>query len=181
MAIDKQDLYEVIEATVEAKAVNKMVNIWGTIIMVILFIPYGLVWGIELDGSIFLKFIAGYFVFILLHELLHLCGYVFVGKAKLNEVKLGVFWKHLMPYANCKVPLKISHYRIAVFMPVILGIGPLAYGYASGSGFYFTIGLVMTIGSYGDFVILWMIRNFRKEAYIQDHPSEIGCIVYVPK
>ena len=128
-----------------------------------------------------LKTFLAYFVFILLHELLHLFGYVCIGKVKLNEVKLGVFWKHLMPYALCKVPLKINHYRIALFLPVILGVGPMAYGYACGSGFYFMIGLLMFSGSFGDFIILWMLRNFRKEAYIQEHHSKIGCFVYVPK
>lgn len=182
MKINKRDSYKVIEATIEAKTVNKIVNIWGTVTMLILLIPYVLVWGIgELNGGFLLSVIAIYIVLIVLHELLHLFGYVFIGKAKLNEVKLGVFWKHLMPYAHCKVPLKINHYRIAVMMPVILAIGPLIYGYASGNGLYFTIGILMSISSFGDFIILWNLINYQKDAYIQDHSSEIGCIVHVPK
>ncbi|MBM7097701.1 DUF3267 domain-containing protein [Bacillus sp. H-16] len=66
---------------------------------------------------------------IVVHEFLHAAGYVYIGKASWRDVKFGIIWKQFMPYAHCRVPLRINHYRMAVFLPVILGVVPLTYAF----------------------------------------------------
>ncbi|MBB5171945.1 DUF3267 domain-containing protein [Texcoconibacillus texcoconensis] len=173
--------YKEIDETMDAEKVNKLVNVWTLVLAVVLIIPYWRIWGIgEYEISLMFKVIISYFIFILVHELLHLIGYIFVGKASIDQVKLGIIWKYLMPYAHCKVPMKITHYKISVLLPFILGIVPIIFAFLYGNGFWFIIGFLMTVGSLGDFIIIWILRKYPREVYIQDHPSKIGCIVYTP-
>ena len=174
--------YQKIDETREMEDIQKPLLIGTFTIMAALLIPYLFIWGFgEIQLLFIIKLAAGYILFIIIHELLHLVGYLFFGKAKLSEVKLGVLWKHLTPYAHCRIPLQIKAYRISVVLPVVLGIVPLLYSFINGDDYWFSLGLFMTIGSLGDFIILWLLRNYSTDVYVQDHVSKIGCIVYTPQ
>ena len=181
MSNDSLQAYQKEDETREMDELNKPLLIGTFAMMTTLFIPYWFIWGFgEIELLFLIKLAAGYIMFIILHEILHLVGYLFFGKAKLSEVKLGVLWKQLTPYAHCKIPLRIKAYRISVVLPVVLGILPLLYAFINGDDSWFSIGLFMTIGSVGDFFILWLLRKYPSEVYVQDHVSKIGCIVYTP-
>ncbi|WP_223702368.1 DUF3267 domain-containing protein [Sutcliffiella deserti] len=160
MVQESLESYEELDETLEASIVNKLMNRWATLVLVVMVIPYWVIWGIgESSLAFVLKIIGGYMLFILLHELLHVFGYIVIGRAKIGEVKLGLLWKHLMPYAHCKVALKINHYRIALVLPLILGVFPSLYAYLFGSGYWMIIGIFMTAGALGDLLILWTLRE----------------------
>ncbi len=182
MLTDSLDSYNKIDETREMEDLNKPIMIGTFTIIAALLIPYWLIWRIgEIGLSFLIKLAFGYLLLILAHELLHLLGYIFFGKAKISEVKLGVLWKQLTPYAHCKIPIIIKAYRVIVFLPVVLGIAPLIYAFLNGDDYWFFLGLSMTIGSLGDFIILWLLRNYPADVFVQDHPSKIGCIVYTPQ
>lgn len=172
--------YKKEDKTMDASRVNNIIMVWTLILVLAIGVPYWFIWGIsdfEIT-SILIVFVV-YILFIFLHELLHLFGYIFIGKAKTTQVKLGIIWKYLMPYAHCKIPMKITHYKISILLPFILGIVPLMFAFLYGNGFWFVIGFLMSTGSLGDFLILWMLKGYPKETLVQDHPSKIGCYVYV--
>lgn len=181
MLPDSLQSYQKTDATREMEDIQKPLLIGTVIIMAVMLIPYWFLWGIgEFNFLFLIKLFFGYILFIILHELLHMVGYLLFGKAKFSEVKLGVLWKQLTPYAHCKIPLRIYAYRISVLLPVVLVIFPLIYAFLVGNDYWFVIGTLMTIGSLGDFIILWLLRNFTTDVYVQDHSSKIGCVVYTP-
>jgi hypothetical protein len=142
---------------------------------------YFLIWGFHFDfGFNFLwKFYLGYLVGIIIHEILHALGFMIFGKVKRSEIKFGVMWKHLTPYAHCKVPMKVMSYRIALLLPVIFtGIIPLIIAIAIGDGLWVAISVFLVAGGIGDWIIFRKIKQFSGNSIIEDHPSAIGCIVY---
>ncbi|WP_096186520.1 DUF3267 domain-containing protein [Evansella halocellulosilytica] len=162
--------------------VNFIGTVLAILLILVLVIPYGFIWGIGMVADFSLLYALFWFVLlIILHEILHLVGYTLIGGAKWSEIKLGVMWKQLMPYAHCKVPLKINHYRIAVLLPIVLGIFPTIIGYLYGNGLIAIIGIFMTTVSIGDLMIIHTLRKFPKRSFVQDHPNKIGCIVYLPQ
>ncbi|WP_236634751.1 DUF3267 domain-containing protein [Alteribacter lacisalsi] len=177
-----EERYEVYDRTFSVARANKQALIWGGVIFIVTMVAFVAVWGPRGNGFSELLWIGlTIFAFIFLHELLHAAGYILAGKVKAGDVKLGVFWKKLTPYAHCKVPIRAEAYRFAVILPVILGIGPLLYAFAAGSYFWMMVGTIMLIGSTGDWMIVRSIREFDRDAFVEDHPEEIGCRVYVKK
>ncbi len=182
MQADSLKSYQIIDETREMEDLNKPILISTFTLMAGLLIPYWFIWRIgEIDLFFLIKLAVGYILLIFMHEVLHLVGYIFSGKAKISEVKLGVLWKHLTPYAHCKIPIRIKAYRISVLLPIVLGIVPLIYAFLNGNDYWFFIGLFMTIGSLGDLIILWILRKYSADVLVQDHSSKIGCIVYTPQ
>ncbi|WP_280770787.1 DUF3267 domain-containing protein [Salipaludibacillus daqingensis] len=182
MEMKPWELYGKVDETMDPVKTNMVATGWGFLVIAVFAIPYIIIWGVEnLALTSLLNAVIVAIFLILIHELLHIVGYVNVGGAKMNEVKLGVLWKALAPYAHCKVPLKITHYRIAILLPIVLGVVPITLAYLNGNGFLAIIGILMMTASVGDLMVIHVLRKYKKDAYVQDHPSKIGCVVYVPK
>ncbi|WP_026690900.1 DUF3267 domain-containing protein [Alteribacter aurantiacus] len=174
--------YKQIDETLDPKKVNIQVLIWSIFLLFGLFLAYGFVWGIgSITGTLYLILLPTFLVLITIHELIHALGYVYVGKARWTDVKFGILWKQLMPYAHCKVPMRIEHYRIAVLAPIVLGVAPLGYAFLFGNYLFFMVGTIMTLTSLGDVLIIRSLRTYQKGVYVQDHESQIGCMIYVRK
>jgi hypothetical protein len=117
--------------------------------------------------------VAGIFV----HEGLHGLGYV-LGGARLSEVRFGIAWSKLMPYATCRAPLSARAYRVAGALPgVVLGLLPALVGVALGWWTWTLFGTLMVGGAGGDAAVLWAIRRVPPRARVIDHPTEVGCRV----
>ena len=96
-----------------------------------------------------------------------------------KSVKFGVLWKMLTPYAHCKEPLKIKHYKIAVLAPLVLvGLLPALVGVILGDAILTIFGILMSGSAAGDIMIYNIIKKENPEDYVQDHPSEAGCWIY---
>jgi hypothetical protein len=159
-----------------------LVNVLGTLLMPVLgaavLIPYWLVWrempltrsqGFD-SGLILLALIPS----IIVHELLHGVGYL-IGGAKLGEIKIGFQWKHLMPYAHCRVPLSAAGYRLGVALPgLVLGIIPAVAAILAHNATLSIYAATMVIAAVGDLIILWMLIPVRGNVRVQDHPSKPG-------
>lgn len=115
---------------------------------------------------------------IVVHELIHGISWVIVGHKPFSAIKFGFQWKTLTPYAHLKVPVEVNAYRVATFMPgFILGILVylLSLLFADGNLFWFS--LIHTSAAGGDWLILWLIRNIKAGAQVEDHPTNAGCFV----
>lgn len=116
---------------------------------------------------------------IILHELIHGIGWVLFGKQSFSNIKFGVLWSALTPYAHLKVPIEVNAYRIGAFLPgLIVGIIPFILSLILGNGNLFWFGLLHTIAAGGDWIVLWMIRKLKPGTLVEDHPSRAGCLVF---
>lgn len=112
------------------------------------------------------------------HEMLHGFTWAAFCKNGFKSIKYGVHWKALTPYCHCKETLFLRAYMLGGAMPgLVMGVLPAVVGIATGSFLVFLFGLFFTMAAAGDMLILWMLRNQKKEDLVQDHPELIGCYV----
>ena len=173
---------EQVDVLFDAEQLNKQASYWAVLIVLASIGLYYAIWGFKFDIT-FIALLKFYFFNLLglvIHEMIHGLGFILIGKAKLNEVKFGVIWKAVTPYAHCKVPLGINAYRISLLLPVIItGIIPLILGLAMESLLTVVVAAFLTTGGIGDWLIFRRLQPFPSHAFVSDHPSEIGCIVEV--
>jgi hypothetical protein len=113
-----------------------------------------------------------------LHELLHAVGWSVFGQIPLREVKFGVMWKALTPYAHLRNPIQAFAYKAgAVFPALVMGLLPYILGLLLGHAWLTNFGLLFILAAGGDLLVLWTIRGVGREAMIVDHPARVGCIV----
>lgn len=118
----------------------------------------------------------------LVHEALHVVGFITAPGVTLKDAKIGVLWKKLTPYAHCRVPLTLDRYKVALLLPnIALGLIPLLLGIAIGNRMVAFWGGFMLVCGVGDFMILQLLKGLPKDTLISDHPSEGGCVVYIPR
>ncbi|WP_297983987.1 DUF3267 domain-containing protein [uncultured Chryseobacterium sp.] len=176
----------------ELKTINlakaNVVAIGYLVVFAVLFgFLYFLVWGPEFK-SYFFNFKKKVFLFIpllmfffgiIVHELVHGVFFAKFAEHGWKSVKFGVLWKMLTPYAHCKEPLKIKHYKIAVLAPLVLvGLLPALVGVILGDAILTIFGILMSGSAAGDIMIYNIIKKENPEDYVQDHPSEAGCWIY---
>jgi hypothetical protein len=115
---------------------------------------------------------------IVIHELVHGITWAIFCKSGWMSIKFGIIWKALTPYAHCKEPLRVGAYRLGTVMPaIVVGLIPALFGIFTGNVAVFLYGLFFTWSAGGDFIMLWLTRNLKKEQWVQDHPDTIGCYV----
>lgn len=152
--------------------------------LIIVWIPYRFLWDLSsrdiitvLDNinSHFVVIILTIIILAVLHELLHAIGWMLNSDARWNDIKFGVIWKLLTPYAHLKIPISVHAHRIAIALPgIILGIIPALSGIIFGSGLIAFIGAVMTGASGGDLMVIWMMRSIPPNKKVLDHPTKAG-------
>ena len=113
-----------------------------------------------------------------LHELLHAVGWSLFGRISFKQVKFGVLWKALTPYAHLKTPIGLSAYRSGTIAPfLVMGIIPYVLGIVMGNAWIANFGLLFILAAGGDLLVIWTLRGVQNDAMVIDHPSRVGCIV----
>jgi len=152
---------------------------------VLLAVVYLGVWGLAslLGGiaafarpaSLILSFLLG----VPLHELVHGLSWALFGRRPLRDVKFGFQLRSLTPYAHLRVPLPARAYRLGALMPaLLLGFVPYLAGLALGNGWLLSFGLLYVFAAGGDLLVLWLLRDIPGGAWVEDHPSRAGCLVW---
>lgn len=146
--------------------------------------PYWMIWGFPHTLSASTDLPAAPFLILLLlasivfHEGLHGLGFVLFGRVPWSQIKFGVYWRYLAPYASCKVPVTASAYRFGVTLPgLMLGVVPSVAAITTGHWGLLLYGLVMTGASVGDLAILLVTRTLSPDRLVLDHPRRAGCWV----
>lgn len=175
-------------------------NIYGIFIFIpiilIYVIPYYFIWNEELTLKKFIlifsdteivKHALGYsfsvifimIIGIVLHELIHGITFAIFAKSGFKSIKFGVIWKMLTPYCHCKEPLLVKQYMLGGIMPaIILGFLPFVYSLLFGNIFWLIFSIFFTAAAFGDFFIIYLLKNEDKNSLVLDHPSEVGCFIY---
>lgn len=141
---------------------------------------YYLLWGrLSLGGFFELKsFIAVLLIGIPLHELLHALGWITAGRIGWRDIKFGVVWKALAPYAHCKVAVSKSAYVFALLLPLLLmGVIPYLYALWSASAWWLWFATFYSVAASGDILVYWLIRKVDGNKLVIDHPQRVGCQV----
>lgn len=147
-------------------------------------VVFAAVWGgapIKEAGDILMPwyFLPIFAVGIVIHELIHAFSWMAAARLSFAQMKFGVQWKSLTPYAHCTVPIKKSQYVFGTVMPaVLMGFAPFAYSLYSGNGWVMIFGVLFTFAAVGDFLIIWLIRSAPWNALVEDHPENAGCYIY---
>lgn len=120
-------------------------------------------------------------VAIIVHELIHGMIFALYAPRGFRSVTFGFNAKIGAFYCHCKEPILVKHYKRAGIAPlIILGIIPLAFGFITGTGWFKTFGLLLTIGGFGDLLIYLKLLKFDKNRLILDHPDKLGFILDPP-
>lgn len=118
---------------------------------------------------------------IVIHELIHGISWVIFGHKPFSSIRFGFQWKTFTPYAHLKEPVDVNAYRLGAFMPgFILGILTYSLSLVTGNGDLFWFSIIHTSAAGGDWLILWLLRNVRSDAQVEDHPTNAGCYVIEP-
>jgi len=148
---------------------------------VLFIIPYILLWGeFSLTGSpihllVFLVLLLAGFV---VHELLHAVGFRVFGRVSWKDIKFGIHWSSMIPYASCKQAMLAFAYRLTILLPgFVLGLLPAVLGILLRQPWLTFYGALLFAGAGGDFLVFWLIRSVPNYALVRDHPTKIGCVV----
>jgi hypothetical protein len=186
--------YETEELTIDAVKANVYMMIFFIPAVVLMTTPYYFLWPEQFTqqslGALYQQFTtyrvlvyAGVFVVMLtgvvLHELIHGITWARYTKNGFKSIRFGILWHVMTPYCHCEEPLRIRHYIIGGLMPaIVLGAIPFILALVTGSMILLCFGIFFTIAAGGDFMIVNLLRKEPMSAYIQDHPSKIGCFIY---
>ena len=166
-------------------------NIYGTMFFIVIIgisiIIHSMLWGFDSIDNVLN---SGYFLYVfimvvifgsIIHEFLHGFGYVVFGGVSWKEVKFGVIWRWLIPYAGCRVPITLSAYRLSIILPgIVLGIIPTFIGLMLGNGWLTIWGSFSIAGAFGDLMIFILLlkHSTAKTNLVFDNPNKIGCYLF---
>ena len=140
-------------------------------------VPHGYFWGLPDEDLFPLSVLGAMIGSIVIHEALHGLGYYWAG-ADRSDIEFGFNWSGLVPYAHCAVPLRANPYRVAIALPgLVLGVLPLVLGLSLGRWWLTAYAFLMLLAAAGDTLLLWIMRGVSGDAWMQDHPSKMGCLV----
>lgn len=156
-------------------------NFWLTIGFIVFFtIIYKLIYG-QTNFSLLamLAMAVLYIIFIVLHEVFHLIGFMIFGGAKFKELDYGINLKLGIAYATTIKPMTNSAMKKALLLPFwTTGILPTVAGLYIGSFTLVITGALLIAGAVGDFAMYKELRPFPNNALVKDDPELPKLYVY---
>lgn len=118
----------------------------------------------------------GFFVYVVVHELLHGFAFKVFGNVEKKDIKFGVVWKSAMAYCVSTVPVTVKASRLSLMMPVYVICIPM---YVIGMFLDIQVLCITSIlflsGSVGDVYYLWKLRKANKDQYMLEMlPTKSG-------
>ena len=128
-------------------------------------------------------FIVGFFLLIVIHELIHGITRAIFAKSGWKAISFGFIAKYITPYCTCDEPLTKFGYIIGALMPtIILAVIPAIVAIAMGNAFLLYIALLMFLAGGGDMFTTFQLLTFKtkgKKATFIDHPYMVGLAAFV--
>jgi hypothetical protein len=119
---------------------------------------------------------------VVVHEGIHAIAWKVSSGLPWSKFSFGIDKKSLSPYCHADAPMDVRAYRIGGGAPLVLvGIVPFIYAILVGSSMWALLSAVMISAAVGDIYVLWSLRNVPDGALCLDHPSQAGCIIYLPE
>ncbi len=113
-----------------------------------------------------------------MHELLHGITWAFFTKKGFRSIRFGVKWEFFTPYCHCTEPLRVWQYIVGGLMPLmVMGLAPWIYAMIEGNAQVVFFGIFFSIAAGGDIQSVWLLRKFKSNQLIYDHPETLGFIL----
>jgi len=120
-------------------------------------------------------------ILIVVHEGIHAIAWKYASGLPWSQFKFGIDKKSLSPYCHAEALMDIQAYRIGGAAPlVVVGIVPFILALFNADSLLALLSAVMISSAVGDIFVLWTLRNVPDGALCLDHPTQAGCIVYLP-
>jgi hypothetical protein len=118
---------------------------------------------------VFAIYIVGYFLFIIVHELLHGVSFRIFGKVSKEDIVFGVILKSGLAYCVSKIPVTVYASRLSLMMPVYVICLPLyILSIILGDVWMGIYAILLFSGSVGDIYYLWKLRKKDKDYYMYE-------------
>lgn len=161
------------EISVSGNKINRQAFIATVLLMVPTILLFRYIYGQDAthigNMTFWLYVIAG----IALNLLLHAIFFGIFSPKGIRSVSI-VMHKGGISFCHCNEPIRMWQYRLTCLLPVaVLGIFPLLYGMATGNFHATLFGMFLVIGSIDDLYILWKLRSFGKDTFINDCSREL--------
>lgn len=149
-------------------------------------VPFYLVWGENVLSALRFRSLLFLFLFIVLgiisHELLHGIAWAVFSKKGFRSIRFGFKWEYFTPYCHCTETMKVWQYILGGLAPLVfMGIIPAVWAMFNGNALLMFFALFFSCAAGGDIQAVWMLRKFKKNQMIRDHPQELGFIIIAEK
>lgn len=115
-------------------------------------------------------------VSVALHEFVHALGWYLASPVPRPQIRFGIHWCVLMPYAHPTQPLCARTYRLGVLAPgALLGALPAVIRLSVGFGTLSLWGAAMLAIAAGDLLVIASLWGVPPMALVKDHPTRVGC------
>ncbi len=152
----------------------------AVVLTVVPLIPHVLLWGFQsaFNARDYLLGFAAFVVLMVAHEAVHAIGWILFAGVAPGDIRFGIAWKTLSPYAHSRVAMPAGGYRVGVVLPLIItGILPVVVGTTMNLGWLTVAGAILVSGAVGDLFVLRVIKDIPAAARVIDHPENAGCYV----
>ena len=170
---DLQTPTKVIDLNIQQ--VGKTSLVWTIIFSVLLLLVNSLV---HLDFSFsiswigLLLFITGYMLFIVLHEIFHLIGFVIFAKVPWRSLDYGFNLKLGVAYATTSEAVQNKAMKKVLILPFwTTGVLPALVAIAINSPLLALLAAWLMAGAAGDFAMIKELRHVNDNAWIKDDPE----------
>lgn len=169
---NKDELLSIIEIDLRKVAWSSLI---ATILLSLLglFTYYSLYNELDITFSIvnMLFFFLGYVLLIILHEIFHLIGFKYFGKAPWKSMKYGLNLKEGIAYATTSIPLPNKAMKQALLLPFwMTGVVPMLAGFMIKSPGLILLGAWLIAGAAGDFAMYKELKKYPPDLLIKDDP-----------
>ena len=126
-----------------------------------------------------LLFVSGYIIFIVLHEVAHLIGFVLFAKVPWRSLDYGINLKLGVAYATTIEPVQNKAMKRVLILPFwVTGVLPSVIAIFINSPLLALLGAWLIAGAAGDFAMIKELRTVRNDAWIKDDPERPKLYVF---
>jgi len=160
--------------------------VWVWILSVVLLIlpllAFGLLHPTTLGNWRSIETILYLILLVIAHEIVHAVAWKFASGLPWSRFSFGIDKKSLSPYCHAEAPMEVRAYRIGAGAPlVVVGILPYVVALLTADSRLALLSAALISAAVGDIYVLWSLRGVPDGALCLDHPSQAGCIVYLPE
>lgn len=135
-----------------------------------------LFWGVKRFFS--LMCIPVVFTGLFLNEFFYRLTLAIFCRYPMSKFWYGFNFGQIMKCGDREIPAGVKYYRLALVLPhIIVGLFPLILGISINHPLIYIFGILFTLASIGDIVLLWEIRNINDKNQVCELPSREGVSV----